>query len=160
MINILILLGVIVTLLMLAPSLSYASYAVATTNTNTNTNPVHTANKFDCSPHAKGCGGLIYCSLVTTQTGSCFDEADCPNASPFCSKATTQSTTSAYASGFSHGLSDGKLGSHGNMNWYILQAGNGFAFHTSDFNKGYTAGFCKSNPTGGSDADQATFSCN
>jgi hypothetical protein len=77
-----------------------------------NTNPVHIGakkNKFDCSPHAKGCGGLIYCSLVTSQTGSCYDEADCPNASPFCSKATstTKSTTSAYASGFSHGLSDG-----------------------------------------------------
>jgi hypothetical protein len=157
--NLLFLIGAvfIAILLVLAPSLSYA---VASNNTNTNTNHIG-ANKFDCSPHAKGCGGLIYCSLVTTQTGSCFDETDCPNASPFCAKATTQSTTSsAYASGFSHGLSDGKLASHGNVKWYILQPGKGFAFHTQDFKNGYIAGFCKSEPGGGSDADDATFSCN
>jgi hypothetical protein len=146
-----------VLMLISLPSNAFA----ASNNTNTNTNHIG-ANKFDCSPHAKGCGGLIYCSLVTTQTGSCFDEADCPNASPFCSKATptTQLTTSAYASGFSHGLSDGKLPSHGSVNWYILQPGKGFAFHTQDFKNGYVAGFCKANPSGGSDADQATFSCN
>jgi hypothetical protein len=82
--------------------------------------------------------------------------------SPFCSKATptTQSTTSPYASGFSHGLSDGKLASHGNVNWYILMPGKGFAFHTQDFKNGYVVGFCKSEPESGSDADQATFSCN
>src|SRR5712691_5380310 len=122
-------------------------------------------DKFDCSPHAKGCGGLIYCSLVTTQTGSCFDEADSPNASQFCSKATptTQSTTSAYASGFSHGLSDGRLAAHGSVNWYILRPQKGFAFHTSDFVSDYKAGFCKANPHGGSDGDNnrvSSFSCN
>jgi hypothetical protein len=158
--NLLFLIGAvfIAILLVLAPSLSYA-----VAGNNTNTNPVHTANKFDCSPHAKGCGGLIYCSLMTSQTGSCFDEADCPNASPFCAKTTTttQSTiSSAYTSGFSHGLSDGKLASHGSVNWYILQPGKGFAFHTQDFKNGYVAGFCKSEPGGGSDANQATFSCN
>jgi hypothetical protein len=56
-------------------------------------------------------------SLVTTQTGSCFGESDCPNACPFCSKTTTQSTTSAYKSGFQHGVSDGRLAAHGNVNW-------------------------------------------
>jgi hypothetical protein len=146
-----------VLMLISLPSNAFA----ASNNTNTNTNHIG-ANKFDCSPHAKGCGGLIYCSLVTTQTGSCFDEADCPNASPFCSKATptTQLTTSAYASGFSHGFYDGKLPSYGSVYWYILQPGKGFAFHSQDFKNGYVAGFCKANPSGGSDADQATFSCN
>jgi hypothetical protein len=149
-------LGVLFVLMLIALPLN----GFATSN---NTNTIHTgANKFDCSSHANGCGGLIYCSLVTTQTGSCFDEADCPNASPFCSKATptTQSATSAYASGFNHGLSDGRLAAHGSVNWYILQPQKGFAFHTQQFKDGYIAGFCKSEPGGGSDANQATFSCN
>ncbi|MGB7955712.1 MAG: hypothetical protein WCF23_17200 [Candidatus Nitrosopolaris sp.] len=38
---------------------------------------------YDCSIHAKGCDGEVYCSLVTTQK-SCYDEADCPNKSPYC----------------------------------------------------------------------------
>ena len=57
-------------------------------------------------------------------------------------------------------MADGKLAAHGNVNWYILQPGKGFAFHTQDFKNGYVAGFCNANPSGGSDADQATFSCN
>jgi uncharacterized membrane protein YgcG len=40
-------------------------------------------NIYDCSIHAKGCDGEVYCSLQTIQT-SCYDETDCPNASPYC----------------------------------------------------------------------------
>jgi hypothetical protein len=62
---------------------------------------------------------------------------------------------SPYDSGYAHGASD----AHKNpSNWYILQPGKGFAFHTKTFNDGYIAGFC-ANGGGGSDADQATFSC-
>jgi hypothetical protein len=68
--------------------------------------------------------------------------------------------TSAYTSGFNQCVSDGRLAAHGSVDWYILQPGKGFAFHTEDFKTGYVAGFCKSEPGGGSDASVATFSCN
>jgi hypothetical protein len=54
---------------------------------STTTVPKPVADEFDCSKNSKGCGGIIYCSLVTTQT-SCFDESDCPNASPYCNGVT------------------------------------------------------------------------
>ena len=64
---------------------------------------------------------------------------------------------SAYQSGFDHGVHDAHTPS---SQWYILQPGKGFNFHTREFNEGYIAGYCADKPSGvGSDADQATFSC-
>ncbi len=42
--------------------------------------------------------------------------------------------------------------------WYILGKHKGFGDHSSEFNKNYLKGFCAADG-GGSDADQATFSC-
>jgi hypothetical protein len=44
----------------------------------------------------------------------------------------------AYQSGFEHGISDGKMAG---VNWYILQPGKDFAFHTWEFVQGYVNGF-------------------
>jgi hypothetical protein len=64
---------------------------------------------------------------------------------------------SAYQSGYDHGVHDAHTPSN---QWYILQPGKGFNFHTREFNEGYIAGYCADKPSGvGSDADQATFSC-
>jgi hypothetical protein len=65
---------------------------------------------------------------------------------------------SAYNSGYAHGAGDAHTAD--TSQWYILQPGKGFAFHTPEFNKGYVDGFCANSPPGtGSDADQATFDC-
>jgi hypothetical protein len=68
---------------------------------------------------------------------------------------------SPYQSGYKHGVQDGLDGrKHSDgCHWYILQPGKGFAFHTPEFNRGYVDGFCSVDPHGGSDADEATFSC-
>jgi hypothetical protein len=64
-----------------------------------------------------------------------------------------------YKSGFKRGVSDGKKDcGDKRCNWDILKPGNGFAHHSTDFNKGYVNGFCSVN-SGGSDADEATFHC-
>lgn len=62
---------------------------------------------------------------------------------------------SPYDTGYSHGQSDAHKDP---SQWYILQPGKGFGFHTKAFNDGYIAGFCAAGG-GGSDANQATFSC-
>lgn len=62
----------------------------------------------------------------------------------------------AYQSGFQHGASDGKLAG---VDWYILQPGKGFQYHTWKFVQGYVIGFCSVNPGTSSDADQATWDC-
>ena len=38
---------------------------------------------------------------------------------------------------FEHGVKDAK-----STDWYILQPGNGFQFHSWDFVRGYVNGFC------------------
>src|SRR5262249_3662407 len=43
--------------------------------------------------------------------------------------------------------------------WYILQPGNGFAFHTKQFVEDYIRGFCSINPQESSDAEQASWDC-
>jgi hypothetical protein len=75
--------------------------------------------------------------------------------------ATLALAASPYQSGFSHGVHDGKDSClHPGCNWYILQPGKGFAFHTKQFNQGYVDGFCSVSRSGqGSDADEATFTC-
>jgi hypothetical protein len=74
--------------------------------------------------------------------------------------ATLALAASPYQSGFKHGVSDGKIANQGSSDWYILQPGKSFAFHTQEFNNGYIAGFCSVVPPGtGSDADQADFEC-
>jgi len=60
----------------------------------------------------------------------------------------------AYQSGFEHGVSDAR-----SADWYILQPGKGFQFHTWEFVKGCVTGFCSVNPGTSSDADQATWDC-
>ena len=68
---------------------------------------------------------------------------------------------SAYESGFNHGITDGEdsCTQPSGCNWYILELGKGFAFHSKDFVKGYVNGFCTIDPKASSDADQATFDC-
>jgi hypothetical protein len=70
---------------------------------------------------------------------------------------------SAFQSGFEHGVSDGKDNCFhpDGCNWYILQPGKGFKFHTWDFVKGYVTGWCSipANNQSGSDADEAAWDC-
>src|ERR1041384_4470192 len=49
----------------------------------------------------------------------------------------------AYQSGFQHGVIDGNRSS--NATSYIDQPKHGFAWHTSEFVKGYVTGYCKFN---------------
>jgi hypothetical protein len=63
---------------------------------------------------------------------------------------------SDYQSGFKHGVADGR---QAGTDWYILEPGNGFAFHTWEFVKGYVTGFCSASHGTSSDADQATWDC-
>jgi hypothetical protein len=66
---------------------------------------------------------------------------------------------SDYQSGYNHGVKDAKdscLHPDG-CHWYILEPGNGFGFHTQEFNDVYIAAMCKSDIS--SDADEATWSC-
>ena len=62
----------------------------------------------------------------------------------------------AYQSGFQHGVNDGKMDG---VNWYILEPGHGFQFHTWDFVKGYVYGFCSVSPNISSDSDKAGWDC-
>ncbi len=62
-----------------------------------------------------------------------------------------------YQSGYNHGVSDAS--SNNPRDWYILQPGKGFAFHTHDFIAGYVDGFCSVQPGMSSDADQALWDC-
>jgi hypothetical protein len=72
--------------------------------------------------------------------------------------ATLALAASPYQSGFKHGVSDAKLAN--TSDWYILQPGKGFGFHTPEFNNGYVNGWCSIMGSGaGSDADEATFTC-
>ena len=67
---------------------------------------------------------------------------------------------SPYELGYDHGASDAGDDCSDGCDWYILEPGKGFAFHTEEFNEGYIDGFCDNSPPGrGSDADEATFSC-
>jgi hypothetical protein len=45
---------------------------------------------------------------------------------------------SAYQSGYEHGIHDAK----NSGNWYILQPGKGFEFHSKEFVRGYVTGYC------------------
>ena len=67
---------------------------------------------------------------------------------------------SPYRLGYDHGASDARDDCSDGCDWYILEPGKGFAYHTQKFIKGYIDGFCDNSPPGrGSDADEATFSC-
>jgi hypothetical protein len=62
--------------------------------------------------------------------------------------------------GYKHGASDGKASCIDRCHQYILEPGNGFKFHSWDFNHGYVAGFCSIvGPSISSDADEAGFDC-
>jgi len=64
-----------------------------------------------------------------------------------------------YQSGFQHGVTDGKASI--NATWYIEQPKHGFAWHSSEFVKGYINGFCSipANKNVGSDGDRAAWYC-
>jgi hypothetical protein len=67
---------------------------------------------------------------------------------------------SPYRSGYDHGASDARDDCSDGCDWYILEPGKGFSFHTQAFVDGYIDGFCDNSPPGrGSDADDATFNC-
>jgi hypothetical protein len=67
---------------------------------------------------------------------------------------------SPYRSGYDHGASDARDDCSDGCDWYILEPGKGFEFHTQEFIDGYIDGFCDDSPPGrGSDADEATFNC-
>jgi hypothetical protein len=67
---------------------------------------------------------------------------------------------SPFRSGYDHGAVDASDDCSDGCDWYILEPGKGFAFHTQEFIDGYIDGFCdNSRPGRGSDADEATFSC-
>jgi len=73
---------------------------------------------------------------------------------------TVEASKSPYQSGYDHGASDAEDNCSDGCDWYILEPGKGFAFHTEEFNEGYIEGFCDNSPPGrGSDADEATFNC-
>jgi hypothetical protein len=73
---------------------------------------------------------------------------------------TTASSKSPYRSGYDHGANDARDDCSDGCDWYILEPGKGFAFHTQEFIDGYIDGFCHNSPPGrGSDADEATFDC-
>jgi len=65
----------------------------------------------------------------------------------------------AYQSGFQHGVIDGNRSS--NATSYIDQPKHGFAWHTSEFVKGYVNGYCSipANKDVGTDDDRAAFYC-
>jgi hypothetical protein len=65
----------------------------------------------------------------------------------------------AYQSGFQHGVIDGNRSS--NTTPYIDQPKHGFAWHTSEFVKGYVNGYCSipANKDVGTDDDRAAFYC-
>ena len=67
---------------------------------------------------------------------------------------------SPYRSGYDHGASDARDDCSDGCDWYILEPGKGFKFHTQEFIAGYIDGFCDDSPPGrGSDADEAKFNC-
>jgi hypothetical protein len=67
---------------------------------------------------------------------------------------------SPYQSGYDHGASDARDDCSDGCDWYILEPGKGFEFHTQEFIDGYIDGFCdNSPPSHESDADEATFNC-
>ena len=71
---------------------------------------------------------------------------------------------SPYQLGFQHGVSDGKdscthQDTPNGCHWYILEPGNGFKYHTSDFIRGYVTGFCSANPNASMHHIQAIFDC-
>ena len=65
----------------------------------------------------------------------------------------------AYQSGFQHGVIDGNMSS--NATSYIDQPKHGFAWHTSEFVKGYVNGYCSipANKNVGTDDDRAALYC-
>jgi len=65
----------------------------------------------------------------------------------------------AYKSGFQHGVIDGNTSS--NSTSYIDQPKHGFAWHSSEFVKGYVNGYCSipANKNVGTDDDRAAFYC-
>ena len=65
----------------------------------------------------------------------------------------------AYQSGFEHGVIDGNRPS--NATSYIDQPKHGFAWHSSEFVKGYVNGYCSipANKDVGTDDDRAAFYC-
>src|SRR5689334_15823802 len=65
----------------------------------------------------------------------------------------------AYKSGFQHGVIDGNTSS--NSTSYIDQPKHGFAWHSSEFVKGYVNGYCSipANKDVGTDDDRAAFNC-
>lgn len=65
---------------------------------------------------------------------------------------------SGYQSGYNHGVSDANTDNP--RDWYILQPGKGFEFHTHDFISGYVDGYCSvAGPHMSSDSDKAFWDC-
>ena len=69
-----------------------------------------------------------------------------------------------YQAGFQHGVNDGKdscthQDTPNGCHWYILEPGNGFKYHTSDFIRSYVTGFCSFNPNRSMDHIQAIIDC-
>jgi hypothetical protein len=72
--------------------------------------------------------------------------------------AMAKGATGGYQSGYNHGVSDAHTGN--TRDWYILQPGKGFAFHTHDFIAGYVDGFCSiAGSHMSSDSDKAMWDC-
>ena len=71
--------------------------------------------------------------------------------------ASSHHPRAAYRSGFEHGVTDGTS----NGSWYISQPRQGFAWHLSEFVKGYINGYCSipANKNVGTDNDRAAFYC-
>jgi len=63
----------------------------------------------------------------------------------------------AQTAGFQHGVHDAQTSDIGQ--WYILQPGQGFAFHTKQIVEDYIRGFCAISPNTSSDAEQASLDC-
>jgi hypothetical protein len=55
---------------------------------------------------------------------------------------------SLYQSGYDHRASDARDDCSDGCDWYILEPGKGFEFHTQEFIDGYIDGFCDNSPPG------------
>ena len=55
---------------------------------------------------------------------------------------------SPYRSGYDHGAGDARDDCSDGCDWYILEPGKGFEFHTQEFIDGYIDGFCDNSPPG------------
>jgi hypothetical protein len=59
-----------------------------------------------------------------------------------------EASKSPYQSGYDHGAGDASDDCSDGCDWYILEPGKGFEFHTQEFIDGYIDGFCDNSPPG------------